>query len=52
LVDFLGSPLPTAVIQVNDFSVEAGEEEGYELEVYLSEPDVRFTTTHVSGEIL
>jgi hypothetical protein len=32
------------VIQIYDFSAEAGDE-GYELEVYLSERDPRFTTT-------
>ncbi len=45
LVDSAGVPVSTRVIHINDFSEEAGEEEGYELEVYLSERDPRFDTT-------
>jgi hypothetical protein len=44
VVDSTGAPVAAATIQIHDYSVEAGEDEGYELAVYLSERDPRFTT--------
>jgi hypothetical protein len=43
--DSVGRPVPAVAIHIYDAADAAGESEGYELEVILSHPDARFTTS-------